>query len=105
MINNKEAALIAEQWHSVMTWNDPGVSMYSVTSTGKVHSERHRQNLLAYVDTCMDVARTADAQGEPPVLESHATNVEELEEFKQWVIAFKVTGAPSGSSTGSKIPT
>ena len=40
-IDDFQASEIASAWHSVMTWSDPGVAMYSVTSTGKVHSEKY----------------------------------------------------------------
>lgn len=89
MITNKEAALIAEQWHSVITWNDPGVAMYSVTSTGKIHSDLHRERLLTYIDMNMDAARDMDEQGDPPVLEQHSSNVEELEALKMWATTFE----------------
>lgn len=87
-LTNKDAALVAEQWHSVITWNDPGVAMYSVTSTGKVHGELHRERLLAYIDMNMASAREMDEQGDPPVLEQHSSNVEELEALRSWATTF-----------------
>lgn len=89
-ITNEEAMLIAEQWHSVITWNDPGVAMYSVTSTGRVHSELHRERLIEYIDLNISAARKMDEAGEFPVLMQHTTNVEELEALKVWATRFKV---------------
>lgn len=89
-ISDFDAAEIASAWHSVMTWNDPGVAMYSVTSTGRVHSEEHRENLIDYIDGCMMQAATLDEQGEPPVLEIHASNVEELEALRDWARAYPI---------------
>lgn len=55
-LTRAEAIVIAQQWHSVMTWNDPGVTMYSLGSTGRVHSAEHREALLAYIDNhCLPV--------------------------------------------------
>ena len=48
MITRARAIEIAASWHSVMTWNDPGVAMYALSSTGRVQSEAHRAALLAY---------------------------------------------------------
>lgn len=87
-ISDHEASLIAEQWHSVITWNDPGVAMYSVTSTGKIHSELHRERLLEYIGMNMPAAREMDEQGDPPVLAQHASNVEELEALRTWAKHF-----------------
>lgn len=90
IIDNYEAALIAEQWHSVITWNDPGVAMYSVTSTGKVHNDLHRERLIAYIELNMPAAREMDEQGDPPVLAQHASNVEELEARRTWARRFEI---------------
>jgi hypothetical protein len=49
-ISKGEAIHIASQWHSVMTWSDPGVTMYALSSTGRVQSEDHRNDLLRYID-------------------------------------------------------
>lgn len=89
-ISDFDAAEIAGAWHSVMTWNDPGVWMYSVTSTGRIHSEEHRAGLLRYVDTCLLQAAEFDRRGDAPVLECHGSNVEELAEFRMWVVAFEI---------------
>lgn len=89
-ISDGEAALIAAQWHSVITWNDPGVAMYSVTSTGRVHSELHRRRLLEYIDMNVPAAARMDEAGEFPVLMRHATNVEELEALRQWATKFQI---------------
>jgi hypothetical protein len=89
-ITNKEASLIAEQWHSVITWDDPGVAMYSVTSTGRVHSELHRRRLIEYIDLNVPAARGMDEVGDLPVLLQHATNVEELEALRTWATRFEV---------------
>jgi len=89
MIDNHEAALIAEQWHSVITWDDPGVAMYSVTSTGKVHGDLHRERLLAYIEMNLPAAREMDQRGDPPVLEQHNSNVEELEALRTWATNFE----------------
>ncbi len=91
LITDEEASLIAEQWHSVITWDDPGVAMYSVTSTGKIHSELHRKRLIEYIDMNIPAARELDEQGDPPVLAHHASNVEELEALKTWATRFKVS--------------
>ena len=92
-ISDFDAAEIAGAWHSVMTWNDPGVAMYSVTSTGRVHSEEHRTNLAHYIDGCMVVARAADERGDEPVLpELHESNVEELEALRDWALAYPIGG-------------
>lgn len=90
-ISDFDAAEIAGAWHSVMTWNDPGVAMYSVTSTGRVHSEEHRAQLLSYIETCMCGAQEADARGDDPVLvEMHGSNVEELEALREWAMAYPI---------------
>jgi hypothetical protein len=83
MLDDFEASEIASAWHSVNTWNDPGVAMYSVTSTGKVHSEAHRHHLIDYIDECLVHAAKLDADGdsEPVLMES---NVEDLEALKEW---------------------
>ena len=54
MITKSRAIEIAGQWHSVMTWSDPGVCMYALSSTGNVQSAKHRQQLLAYIDSILD---------------------------------------------------
>jgi hypothetical protein len=90
-ITNKEAALIAEQWHSVITWDDPGVAMYSVTSTGRVHSELHRRRLIEYIDLNAPAARGMDEVGDFPVLLQHATDVEELEALRTWATRFAIS--------------
>lgn len=90
-ITNEEAALIAEQWHSVITWSGLSVAMYSVTSTGRVHNETHREQLLKYIELQMDTARHLDDTGDPPVLTRYATNVEELEALRAWATQFKVS--------------
>lgn len=89
-ISDFDASEIASAWHSVMTWNDPGVAMYSVTSTGRVHSEEHRQNLIDYIDGCMDQAAACDARGDAPMLEIHSSNVEELEALRDWARAYPI---------------
>lgn len=89
MIDNQQAALIAEGWHSVMTWNDPGVAMYSVTSTGKIHSEEHRTKLLAYIDDCMANASYNDSRGDAPC-DGFESQVAELEALAEWVRAYKL---------------
>jgi hypothetical protein len=89
VISNHDAVIIAAQWHSVITWDDPGVAMYSVTSTGRIHSELHREKLLSYIDLNMDAAREMDEQGDPPVLAQHASNVEELEALRTWATTFE----------------
>lgn len=87
-IDDFQASEIASAWHSVMTWNDPGVAMYSVTSTGKVHSEKHRKQLLAYIETCMPTAQDADARGEEPIVMD--SNVDDLEALKEWAEAYEI---------------
>lgn len=91
-IDDFTAAAIAASWHSVMTWNDPGVAMYSVTSTGTVHSEEHRANLLAYIETCMPQAEKLDAQGESCTLpDRFGSNVEELDALREWATEYRIT--------------
>jgi hypothetical protein len=85
MLTNEEASTIASGWHSVMTWSDPGVAMYSVTSTGKVHSEKHRKDLLAYIDGCMADAAENDKHGDEPVLSEFDSQVQELQALRTWV--------------------
>lgn len=91
-LTNEQASEIAAAWHSVMTWHDPGVAMYSVTSTGKVHSETHRRNLLAYIDTCMPAAVDADEVARRRGDECSAivcdSNVEDLQALRAWVERF-----------------
>lgn len=90
-ISDFDAAEIAGAWHSVMTWNDPGVAMYSVTSTGRVHSEAHRAQLIAYIETCMRGAQEADERGDDPVLtEQHDSNVGELEALREWAMVYPI---------------
>lgn len=90
MLDDFDASEIAGGWHSVITWNDPGVAMYSVTSTGKVHSEEHRENLVSYIDRCLVQATKLDESGEPPMLDIHNSNVEELEALREWAISYKI---------------
>jgi hypothetical protein len=88
-IDDFDASEIASAWHSVMTWNDPGVAMYSVTSTGKVHSETHRANLIAYIDNrCMPSAIAADERGDEGI--RHPTNVADLEALRTWALAYEI---------------
>lgn len=88
-LTDEQAAEIASAWHSVMTWNDPGVVMYSVTSTGKVHSEKHRAALLTYIDSeCLPHAADLDAQGEEPIL--FESNTADLTALRAWVAAYRV---------------
>lgn len=87
-INDFEAAEIASAWHSVMTWNDPGAAMYSVTSTGKVHSEKHRKQLLAYIDSCMGCATDCDASGDDPIIMD--SNVDDLQALREWAEAYEI---------------
>jgi hypothetical protein len=88
-IDDFQAAEIASGWHSVMTWSDPGVAMYSVTSTGKVHSEEHRANLINYINTCIPGAEEADRAGDDPIVME--SNVADLESLREWVEAFQIT--------------
>lgn len=62
-LSRADACDIASQWWSVMTWNDPGVCMYAFGSTGKVQSEKHRAQLLAYIDT--DSMACAEVNDDP----------------------------------------
>lgn len=90
-IDDFTASDIASAWHSVMTWNDPGVAMYSVTSTGKVHTEDHRAKLLAYIAACVPAARDADARGDDPIYGE--SNVDDLELLAEWARAFVIGGS------------
>lgn len=88
-INDFEAVDIASAWHSVMTWNDPGVVMYSVTSTGKVHSEEHRAKLIAYIDSCIPSAENLDNDGDsPPIVMD--SNVDDLLALREWAEAYEI---------------
>lgn len=92
-LDDFDAAEIASAWHSVNTWNDPGVAMYSVTSTGRVHSEEHRENLIAYIETCLVQAAKLDANldDNPPMLpDYHCSNVEELEALREWARDYQI---------------
>lgn len=98
MITDDEASTIASLWHSVMTWSDPGVAMYSVTSTGRVHSEKHRANLLAYIDSCMPAARSADEDGDESTgVEGCYSNVEDLEALREWAEAYAIDAGEDGA--------
>jgi hypothetical protein len=48
-LTRDQAVAISEGWWSVNTWGDPGVCLYAFGSTGKVQSEEHRANVLAYI--------------------------------------------------------
>jgi hypothetical protein len=92
-LDDFDAAEIASAWHSVNTWNDPGVAMYSVASTGRVYSEEHRENLIAYIETCLRqaVKLDEDTESNPPVLaDRHETNVEELEALREWAHDYQI---------------
>lgn len=89
-IDDLQAAEVASAWHSVMTWSDPGVAMYSVTSTGKVHSDKHRAQLLAYIDTCISAAEKCDERGEESIL--GLSNVDDLEALREWAMAYTIGG-------------
>lgn len=88
MITNDDASMIASGWHSVMTWNDPGVAMYSVTSTGKIHSEKHRKQLIAYIEKQIPHAVDMDMEGEDPILMD--SNLGDLDALKIWAISFRL---------------
>jgi hypothetical protein len=89
MLDDFDAAEIAASWHSVNTWNDPGVAMYSVTSTGKVHSEKHRADLIAYIDSCLPQAALCDERGDYPTLSPlFSSNVEELLALREWATEY-----------------
>ena len=94
-----DAADIAAQWHSVMTWSDPGVAMYSITSTGKIHSEEHRAQVLAYIEGCIPQAHKLDASDNPddkPNLECEAeSNTEALYLLAEWARMY-ILDAPGG---------
>ena len=88
MLDDFQASEIASAWHSVMSWSDPGVAMYSVTSTGRVHSEEHRGNLLAYIDAHMDAARACDASGDDPIVGE--SNEDDLCLLREWVETYEI---------------
>ena len=78
MINKAEAVNIACQWHSVMTWNDPGVAMYAFSSTQKVQSKEHRQNLIDYTNHCLHRADPSDQEDLEDLIEYFThTEIEE----------------------------
>lgn len=92
-LDDFDASEIASAWHSVNTWNDPGVAMYSVTSTGRVHSEEHRENLIAYIETCLAQAAELDENldDNPPMLPDYfSSNVEELEALREWARDYQI---------------
>lgn len=71
---------IAHAWSSVMTWNDPGVTMYAFASTGRVQSEAHRADLLRYIEkNCRAAATLNEAADEDDC--SH----EELDELEDHI--------------------
>lgn len=75
-LTRAEAAVIAQQWHSVTTWNDPGDVMYSLGSTGRVHSAEHREALLKYIDDhCLNAKRAT------------RRDLTELKELRAWIEA------------------
>lgn len=88
MLTKNEAIEIANAWHSVMTWSDPGVVMYSLSSTGKIHNEKHRQQLIQYINTNIMSAKQQDEDGDPGVV--MGTNEADLEALKEWVKAYKL---------------
>jgi len=90
VITRNQAIQIASAWHSVMTWSDPGVAMYAVTSTGKVHSEEQRANLLTYIESCIPGAHNQDALGEEPIVMD--SNVADLHALREWVTAYVIPG-------------
>lgn len=93
-LNDFEASEIAEQWHSVQTWSDPGVAIYSITSTGKIHSEKHRAQVIAYIDgECLDQALECDARGDDPIVCD--SNHEDLLALREWARNFKITEVES----------
>lgn len=51
LMPRQKAREIAYNWHSVITWNDPGAQLYAFASTGKVQSEKHRADCLEYLRT------------------------------------------------------
>lgn len=90
-ISDFDAAQIASLWHSVMTWSDPGVAMYSVTSTGRVHSEEHRANLIAYIESCVRGATEADERGDDSAgVDGCYSNVEDLAALTEWARNYKI---------------
>ena len=106
-ISDDQAVEIASAWHSVMTWNDPGVTMYSVSSTGRVHSEKHRKQLLAYIEKSIPQAQALDDRGETGVVTE--SNVADLEALRDWAKAFKLKGdtgrtTPHHHATMPKVP-
>lgn len=85
-LSQTEAADVAHGWSSVMTWSDPGVCLYAFASTGgRVQSERHRADCLAYIQVhCRRAADTNVAAG--AFLDSH----EELDALRAHIVAAPV---------------
>lgn len=83
---------IAAQWHSVMTWHDPGVCMYALSSTGAVQSKEHRQQLFDYIDKdCMVLAEKrlkkerAKKRRNRALIEEYEDDIEDLETLRDYI--------------------
>lgn len=89
MITKSEAVGIAAGWHSVMTWEDPGVTMYALSSTGRIQSPEHRAKLIDYIKThCIPVVTERVAETKPEdedVVEQNRVDAEELNDLLEYV--------------------
>ena len=70
VMEKEEAVRIASLWGSYMRAGDPGICMYGLSTTGKVQSQAHRQELLHYIDEhCLKQPDDPDRQNDPEDLE------------------------------------
>ena len=78
-LDDFDAAEIASAWY--------------FTSMGRVHSEEHRENLIAYIETCLIQAAKLDENldDNPPMLPDYfSSNVEELEALREWARDYQI---------------
>ena len=64
----------AAQWGSYMTGGDPGACMYGFDDSGRVQSESHRAECIAWIDgPCRKAATANIAAGDPSARQDHET--------------------------------
>jgi hypothetical protein len=76
-----------------MTWSDPGVTMYALSSTGRIQSPEHRISLIAYTKDCVATAtkriksalRTKSKTYGGDTMETLEQDVEDLEALLDYV--------------------
>lgn len=81
MLTHKQAIEIANQWYSVNTWADPGVWLYSFTSTGGVIDQEHRTNQLSYLDSLIRKCPQWGGEIEPHEKEQDLSDLKQLREY------------------------